>query len=324
MCEMCKEIFDSEFMKAVEEIECPGSKWMYLYTTSDAAETGIGEELQEKYGYSAQAVRDQIEKIRAQSSDDLIKVALSGGENAEAACAALQIRTTEPDKERALRLIDSDVAEERALGVRMVTHYRDSEFQPAILSRLYELSKTEKDSEVLEDLCFAMSHLGADEAVRHLEHLVDHESPAVRFALANCFFATTEPGGLFCLRILARDEVDEVRNWAVTGLGASVDVIFQDLEYSRKIFLERLDDENGSTRLEAMSALIKLGEKGEKVLSVLKTELNTDPVPLIAIEAATLFASPLLKEALVSLRERTELNDLYLPYIELAVEACQV
>ncbi len=76
--------------------------------------------------------------------------------------------------------------------------------------------------------------------------------------------------------------------------------------------------------MEAMSALIKLGEKGEKVLSVLKTELNTDPVPLIAIEAATLFASPLLKEALVSLRERTELNDLYLPYIELAVEACQV
>ena len=59
------------------------------------------------------------------------------------------------------------------------------------------------------------------------------------------------------------------------------------------------------------------------MLSVLKTELNTDPVPLIAIEAATLFASPLLKEALVSLRERTELNDLYLPYIELAVEACR-
>ena len=177
-----------------------------------------------------------------------------------------------------------------------------------------------KDSEVLEDLCFAMSNLGADEAVPHLEHLVDHESSAVRFALANCFFGTTEPGGLFCLRILARDENDKVRNWAVTGLGVSVVAIFQELEYSRKIFLERLDDENGSTRLEAMYALIKLGEKSEKVLSALKTELNTDPVPLIAIEAATLFASPLLKEALVSLRERTEPNDSYLPDIELAVE----
>ncbi len=320
--QMSEEIFDSVLVKAVEEIDCPGSKWRYLYNAPDASETGIGEELQEKYGYSAEAVRDQIQKIKAQSSDDLIPVALSGGLNAEAACAALQIRTTETDKDRALRLIASPVATERELGVELLFCYDGSGFENEVISKLYELSKIETESPVLANLCWAMSNLNAPEAVAHLKHLVNHEDSNVRYALTRCFFGTVESDGIWSLVDLSRDEEYEIRDWAVAGLRCTVENLLADLDWLKEVFLERLDDEDRITRLEALTALIKLNHKSERVLGVMKAELETDPVPPIAIDAAVSFASPLLKETLKSLRERTKSDDPYIPDIQKAMEAC--
>jgi HEAT repeat protein len=314
---MSDAIFDSKFVKAVEEIDFPSDKWRYLLSANNMNDNSIGQQLQ-KCGF---AVKEHVDRINGQTTDLLMETYLQGSENAEAALAALQIRTSKSDKDKVIKLIDSDISNERALAVKVLTYRLGESFQSEIVPKLYELSKKEQECSVLEALCYAMYHLGADEKVSHLKHLVNNSSSDVRFALAACFFGTDEPDGINCLVSLSRDEVPEVRNWAVTALGQSLKYM-DDPNTIKKTFTERLDDEERSIRLEALSALSKLQDKDEKALNILISELNSDPVPLIAIESAIMFASPSLNSTLENLLQRTEVDDPNISDIKQAINAC--
>lgn len=316
---MSDAVFDAMFVRAVERIDFPSSRWRYLLSATDLNDNSIAQQLQAN-GFAAKQVKDQVDLINGQTTDFLIRTYLGDGLNAEVACAALQLRTSKADKDRVLELLESSVADERTLAVRALTYKLGESFQSEIIPRLYELSKVEQEAPVLEALCYAMYHLGADERVSHLKHLVAHGSPSVRFALAACFFGTDDSEGINCLVSLSRDEDPEVRNWATTALGQSIKYL-DDPAPLKQTFVERLDDEERDTRLEAVSALSKFQEKDKKALAVLISELGSDPVPLIAIEAAISFASPELTTPLRQLLDRTEIDDPNSDIIRQAISA---
>ncbi|GEM_PF-2008833 len=317
---MPETVFESKFVTAVEEIDFPSERWRYLLSANDVYNNGVAEKVQ-GCGFTARQVQAYVNLINSQTTEFLISTYLCGGVNAKVACSALQIRTSKDDKDKLIRLLDSPIAAERELAVRAFTYRLGESFESEIVPKLYELSKIEKEPAVLESLCYAMYHLGAQESVSHLKHLVSHSDPAVRFALAACFFGTDDQDGVNCLMALSRDEDPEVRNWAVTGLGSALDDL-EDLLPLKNIFVDRLADTERFTRLEAISALSKFKDKDERALSVLIAELNTDPVPLIAVESAISFASPELRSHLVKLLDRTE-DDPIIPVIKAALEVCQ-
>lgn len=319
---MTDEVFDSKFVRAVEEMDFPSNKWRYLLSATDVNTNSIGKQLQ-NCGFASIEIKEHVERINCLTTDLLIQICLQGDEKAEAALAALQIRTLKSDKDKLIRLMDSSIAEERALAVKALTYKLGESFQSEVIPKLYDLSKAEQESSVLEALCYAMYHLGADEKVSHLKHLVNNTNSDVRFALAACFFGTDEPDGIDCLVTLSSDEVPEVRNWAVTALGQSLKYMDAPSNIT-KTFVERLDDKERSIRLEALSALGKLHYKEEKALSKLISELNTDPVPLIAIEAAIMFACPELQSTLENLLQRTSFDDPDISDIREAINVCKL
>jgi HEAT repeat protein len=318
-------VFCSSFIRAVENIEFPTSIWRYLLENVEDLDANHIQEL-EKAGFPTHTVKEHLRAINALDTEALIAKYMLDDDASDAARAALQLRVSSLNKDRAIALIRSQVSRERLLGVNMITFSLGRGFEDEVVSELFTLVKKEEDEQVLEAICYALYQLGAEDRVPHLQHLVVHESANVRYALATCLFGSDEPDAIALQMTLARDEDSEVRNWAVTGLGKTVLGADEkeELAYLKPLFKERLTDSNKWTRLEAVAALSRFAEKNEQVLNSLLVELTKDNVSLLALDAARSFADPRLSSALTCLQKSfSEDEPMYLE-VEHALAACQL
>jgi HEAT repeat protein len=315
-------VFSPKFIEAVEKVDCPPSVWLCFFKRAKNPEGTICTELA-SHGFPDHLVRDHLGAISQLPTETLIQVFLTDEIAAGAACGALQVRSSKQDTDRAIELIHSPVARERLLGVSMLMYRYQTDSESEAITALHELCASETDEEVLEALCFSLYQLMDADKVHYTNHLFNHPSAKVRFAVAACCFGSDEPDGLWALSALARDPDTKVRNWAVTGLGSSLSNILETLDDLKLVFVERLSDEDRFTRLEAVDALAQFEDKDLTALDVLIAELQAEDVPLLAINAAIRFADPVLFPFLEKLYQSLGQESTIREEIEEAIEICR-
>ena len=142
--------------------------------------------------------------------------------------------------------------------------------------------ENEQDPLVLDSAICALGHLYNSSAVPLILRYQDHPNESVRFAVAfalGCF--PNDPESVCGLLKLTSDADDDVRDWAVFGLGVQGDA---DSPEIRDTLLRCLDDANEDVREEAAVGLGK--RRDQRLLPTLRTMLDGPKLYVRAAEAA--------------------------------------
>lgn len=150
-----------------------------------------------------------------------------------------------------------------------------------------QMLQQENEIQPLNSAIHALGHLGNPAAISLISSHQQHPEADVRFAVA-CALGSfpTHPKAIQVLIVLTSDADDDVRDWAVFGLGNLGDA---DSAEIRDALFARLNDTNDDVREEALVGLAK--RKDQRVLPALIAALNhsevDDPgITMLTIEAA--------------------------------------
>lgn len=143
-------------------------------------------------------------------------------------------------------------------------------FREESYSLVTKMLENEREPLVLTCAIFALGHLHKDEAVPLIVRYDDHSDEDVRFAVA-CALGSfpDDPRSVAGLLKLSRDPDDDVRDWAVFGLGVLGET---DSSEIREALLRCLDDPNEDVREEAAVGLGK--RQDQRVIPMLETVLD--------------------------------------------------
>jgi HEAT repeat protein len=179
-------------------------------------------------------------------------------------------------------------------------------FQPKFVEERFEalhgllISEMDSraDTEVLEDLCVALGHLGDVRAIETMASLRTHPVSGVRYGVVHGLSGYENDLAIRSLIELSTDTDDAVRDWATFSLAQ---LVKSDTPAIREALRARLNDANPDVLNEAISGLAM--RKDPEVIAVLIRELNRQAA-LPLFEAAVEIADAALCEALVASEQR--------------------
>jgi HEAT repeat protein len=161
--------------------------------------------------------------------------------------------------------------------------------------RLRQMLASEADEDVLRQAAIAVGLWRDEAALSDLVRLKTHDSCVVRFGVAYGLSGVELEAAKRHLIDLTRDEDEDVRDWAVFGLGQQTELDFPDL---REALVAALDDPVAMVRAEAIEGLAVRGDR--RAVVPLKRELAAVPTdeewPLLWQCAEMLSASELVFE----------------------------
>jgi HEAT repeat protein len=237
----------------------------------------------------------------ARSTEELVSFALSelSEELAWQAVTVLHFRGTEEVLERAQRLATSPSNRERSLGADILGQLGVPErtFPVECTEVLCRMLSVEEDAKVLASMLVALSFQNCSDAISLVIRFSDHSDPAVRHAVVLALASAECPEAIMNLVSLSRDADDDVRDWATFTLGTLFET---DTPQIRDALFERIADRHDDTRGEALLGLAR--RKDSRIVDALKTELGSDCVGTLAVEAAEALASAELRQHLVNLQ----------------------
>lgn len=150
-----------------------------------------------------------------------------------------------------------------------------------------QMLQQENEVQPLRSAIHALGHLNNPKAVPFISPFQQHPVAEIRFALA-CALGSfaNDPEAIQSLIALTDDTDDDVRDWAVFGLGNLGNA---DSAEIREAIFARLNDSNEDVREEAMVGLAR--RKDQRVLPALiraltQSGLNDSGVTVLTIEAA--------------------------------------
>jgi HEAT repeat protein len=235
------------------------------------------------------------------STAELVDFALSevSDELAWQAVTVLHFRGTEEVLEHAKRLSASSCNRERRLGADILGQLGVPErtFPVECTDILCRMLIAEEDAKVLVSVLTALSFQNGADAISQITRFSDHSDPAVRHAVVLAFASAECPDAITSLVRLSRDVDDNVRDWATFTLGTLFET---DTSQIRDALFDRIADHHDDTRCEALLGLAR--RKDSRVVEALKTELVSDRVGTLAVEAAEAIASAELHQHLVNLQ----------------------
>jgi HEAT repeat protein len=230
--------------------------------------------------------------------DQLFTQTLTGDyddESAWEAVSALRRIGNRAVFDRAAAWCKSENAMQRARGASVLAQlgknieHQSNNFPEESYLAVSQMLLAEKEAQPLSSAIHALGHLDNPRAIPLIIGYREHSSVEVRFAVA-CALGSfaNDPEAVQALIALTRDADDDVRDWAVFGLGNLGDADSPDI---RDALFSRLSDSNEDVREEAMVGLAR--RKDKRVLPALFTALNQseldDPgVTVLTIEAADL------------------------------------
>ena len=234
--------------------------------------------------------------------DELIMVALATVPDEEEywdAIFALRFRRTRKVFDRAVALGWSACVRERQTGADALgTDFaEDRPLADAHHAALLAMLAVERDLDVLFSILCSLSHLRRPEAVGPVLAFVDHTEVDIRRGVVHALLTREDERSIAALTLLSRDPEPEIRDWATFGLGSMVEVDTPELRHA---LVERLEDDDPDTRLEAMAGLARL--RDPVVLPSIRAELTTDRAGRMELEVATLFGSAELLPLLIALQ----------------------
>lgn len=254
------------------------------------------------------------------STEELVRVALSEEDEDVAwrAVTTLHFRGTREVFEAARQLCESVEPKERRVGADILGQLGpdppNRPFLEESVPLMLAMLEREEDPDVLGALAVALGHLHDPRAIEPLSRLKGHPDENVRYGVVHGLLAHEGNLAVDTLIELSRDEDFDVRNWATFGLGSQIDA---DTEEIRAALLERLSEEDGEVRGEALVGLAKRHD--ERVLEPLMRELSSDEVWELAVEAAEELGDPRLLPALRALQEWWDASP---STLENAIAAC--
>lgn len=125
---------------------------------------------------------------------------------------------------------------------------------------LEEALKQEKRVSVINGIIFALGHLGAEPSLSVLISYLNHTSTWVRYPLAHALGAINHPLAVEGLLKLAKDEDQDVRDWATFGLHLGIEDTPNPVlpEARLKVFKDGLKDPFFEVVFESISGLIAM------------------------------------------------------------------
>jgi len=231
-----------------------------------------------------------------QALDELFAQTLKGDpddESAWEAVSALRRIGTREVFNQAAAWCKSENSAQRSRGVNILAQlgktadHPSSNFAEESYLAILQMLQVENKTQPLASAIHALGHLNNPAGVPLISSYQMHPEGEVRFAVA-CALGSfaNDSEAIQALMLLMRDTDDNVRDWAVFGLGSLGDA---DSVEIRDALFSRLSDSNEDVREEAMVGLAK--RKDERVLPALLSALNQpnldDPgVTMLTIEAA--------------------------------------
>ncbi len=140
---------------------------------------------------------------------------------------------------------------------------------------------SDNDPDVLYSAILALQHVDAARAAAHVLAFSNHPNENVRYAVAFALCGVDSEEAINALLTLAKDEDDDVRNWATFGLGQQSDA---DTPWIREALAARLEDQDEDVRYGAIIGLAR--RRDVRMTIFLKTMLHDDPDDVFAREAA--------------------------------------
>ena len=200
---------------------------------------------------------------------------------------------------------DDDVQRAAALDLLTLLARFDPTYVPSLISRAAS-AVNEPSEELRWSAAHALSVTDDPAVLPVLLRFLGDEDSDVRWHVATALPGLVadpenvelDDSVVEALLVLAYDESPNVRDWAVFGLGAQLDV---DSPAIREAFMRSLDDTESDAAGEAAVGLARRGD--DRVFEVLVTELGRPDVGNLYVEAAGEFGDPRLQPLLLALRE---------------------
>ncbi len=184
---------------------------------------------------------------------------INDGEGDWTAVVALHVIGTEEVLQAALTLTKSADAKERARAADILGQLGvpNRTFPEACLGAVMALLNADSEPNVLRAAATALGYLKDERGSGVLAALVDHPDSGVRYAVAFALGGRSDAKAIGALIRLSDDKDEAVRDWATFGLGA---IGHLDTPAIREALFHRLNDEDATTRYEAMCGLARCGD----------------------------------------------------------------
>lgn len=235
------------------------------------------------------------------TTEQLVDLALrqSNDELAWNAVTTLHWRGTVEVLKRAEQLTQSSSSRERRLGADILGQLGvpDRSFPAESIKILGDMLCSGQEAEVLRSVLVAMSFHDCGSVLPLIASFSGHSDADVRHATVLALAAAECPLAVKHLISLSGDTDDNVRDWATFALGTLFEM---DTPEIRDALFQRIEDANDDARGEALVGLAR--RKDSRVVNAFKTQLASDSIGSLAIEAAELIASPELYPQLEGLR----------------------
>ena len=168
---------------------------------------------------------------------------------------------------------------------------------------LLELLEREFDPLMLRNICIALGHLGTPRSTEPQLKLILHPDWEVRYGVVSGLSRHQDERAISGLIRLSADVCPLVREWATLGLGTLIDF---DTPAIREALYQRFlaeDCQNDDTAKIYAEALVGLANRqDERILPRPRSELMSDDVSALAIQAAEALADDRLYPALLQLQ----------------------
>ena len=236
--------------------------------------------------------------MTSQEIDGLFAQTLMGDYDDELpwkAVSALRRIGTREVFDRAAAWCKSGNPMERARGASVLAQlgktmeHRTNNFPEESYLAVSQMMQQENEIQPLSSAIHALGHLDNPAGIPLISSYQRHPEAEIRFAVACALgpFAN-DPKTTQVLIVLTRDADDDVRDWAVFGLGTLCDT---DSTEIRDAIFARLNDPNEDVREEAMVGIAK--RKDQRILPALiaglnQSELDDPGITMLTIEAADL------------------------------------
>lgn len=270
-------------------------------------------------------MRKQIAQRDSRSTQELIKAILSSKDK-DAVWDLVQVlhaRGTHEELDAALALCKSKVATERELGADILGQLgaADYTYLEESVNALIRLLSDQSD-DVVSAVVVALGHRADSRAINHIIKLKDHPDCGIRgnVAYALGIISDDSPSVIETLIQLSADKVDDVRNWAVFGLGTQID---KDSPEIRQALVSRLKEKDSEIRGEAIVGLA--ARQHPNIDEFIIKEFKSEFVSILSLEAAELLKNPRLYPELIKLQDifkNTE-DGYFLNQLNRAIVACK-
>lgn len=268
--------------------------------------------------------RKQIAKRDNRLTEDLIKAILASEDLDDTwdLVQVLHCRGSKTEFAAALALCRSKKVKERVVGADILGQLgaADHTFLKESVDVLIELL-SDKSDDVVSAVVVALGHRGEKRAAKHIIKLKNYPDCDIRenLAFALGLVSDDSPDVIKTLIELSTDKNDDVRNWAVFGLGTQSD---KDSSEIRQALVNRLEEEDSEIRGEALVGLAK--RKYPEIDKFIIKEFHCEFVSELSLEAAELFANPKLYPELMKLGDFEDVDDDdFIEQLRKAREACK-